>query len=112
MYIDCVNSLPLQLLIRLEKYHHRINFELGFLGSTKQTYGHLKRKLVEIATSCMLLSLINPENDTSEYSNRHRARTWDPYSSDSTRCEIPASHITCSLTSAGQSLCWGSNVSH
>ncbi|KAL2039199.1 hypothetical protein N7G274_007867 [Stereocaulon virgatum] len=34
-----------ELLIRLEKYHHRINFELGFLGSTKQTYGHLKRRL-------------------------------------------------------------------
>ena len=39
---------PCQLLLRLEKYPHRMNFEKGILESRVQTYGHLEKLLKPI----------------------------------------------------------------
>lgn len=35
-----------ELLLRLERYPHRLNFELGILEARKQTYKHLQKLLV------------------------------------------------------------------
>ena len=39
-----------QLLLRLEKYPHRMNFHQGILESRKQYYKHLKKKLVNFTS--------------------------------------------------------------
>lgn len=37
-----------ELLLRLERYPHRVNFELGILEARKQTYKHLQKLLKPI----------------------------------------------------------------
>ena len=69
--ISCQNLTIPQLLIRLEKYYHRINFDKGFLESTKRHYKHLERRLVSITILNTGITLTSPENNTFEHSNKH-----------------------------------------
>ncbi len=46
---SCQTLTISQLLTRLEKYYYRINFDKGFLESTKRHYKHLEKRLVSIA---------------------------------------------------------------
>ncbi len=50
-YADHVDSIycsaaTKELLLRLERYPHRLNFELGILESRRQQYKHLSKLLV------------------------------------------------------------------
>jgi DNA cross-link repair 1C protein len=46
-HVDSIFCSPAtkELLLRLERYPHRLNFELGILESRKQTYKHLQKLL-------------------------------------------------------------------
>jgi phosphoribosyl 1,2-cyclic phosphodiesterase len=46
-HVDSIYCSPAtkELLLRLERYPHRLNFELGILQSRKQTYKHLEKLL-------------------------------------------------------------------
>ena len=46
-HVDSIYCSPAtkELLLRLERYPHRLNFELGILESRKQTYKHLQKLL-------------------------------------------------------------------
>jgi DNA cross-link repair 1C protein len=52
-----------ELLLRLERYPHRINFELGILESRKQHYKHLKNLLKSIPLETPTRIELAPGND-------------------------------------------------
>jgi DNA cross-link repair 1C protein len=52
-----------EILLRLERYPHRINFELGILESRKQHYKHLKKLLKPIPLETPTRIQLAPGND-------------------------------------------------
>jgi DNA cross-link repair 1C protein len=51
-----------EILLRLEKYPHRMNFTKGILESRKQTYGHLKKLLKPIPLEMPTVIELAPGN--------------------------------------------------
>lgn len=71
-----------QLLLRIEKYPHRMNFNKGILESRRLHYEHLYKLLVGwlLLKNQFVNILIPAEADSPEYSNGDRAHSspFDP----------------------------------
>jgi DNA cross-link repair 1C protein len=52
-----------ELLLRLERYPHRLNFALGILESRKQTYKHLQKLLKPIPLETPTRIELQPGHD-------------------------------------------------
>lgn len=60
LWLDRISSYTdiVQLLLRLEKYPHRMNFHRGILELRKQHYKHLNRLLVKYHTVVDYLKIL------------------------------------------------------
>lgn len=108
-----------QLLLRLEKYPHRMNFEKGILETRKQHYRHLSNLLVSVPrdSKCWLpkfgvfswcyqktIPLNTPTEIELSLGNQIRVTLLDV-------C-LEFANIDQQLTCGGKSLCWGCYVSN
>jgi len=77
-----------EILLRLERYPHRLNFAKGILESRKQQYNHLKTILVTYPEPH---TLDVTDNVTEDYSSGNpdsdRAGTWKDYPGHPIRCQ-------------------------
>lgn len=59
---DMCASGTRDILLRLEKYPHRMNFAKGILETRKQTYRHLRNLLKAIPIECPTVIELSPGN--------------------------------------------------
>ncbi|KAI9751033.1 MAG: hypothetical protein M4579_006208 [Chaenotheca gracillima] len=73
-FIYCSHATR-ELLLRLEKYPHRMNFAKGILESRKVTYKHLKNVLANHCTGAVMF-LIEGDGKAILYTGDIRAESW------------------------------------